>query len=96
MTIPYASLATVVRIRTTTRVGKIPKIVAYGAFDETVCTAPLGPIILQQFPAVGLTKGMICPCLLGSSRFVPFRFLECELQSPNILLVVSNRSHDGY
>ena len=23
--------------------GKIPKIVAYGAFDETVCTAPLGP-----------------------------------------------------
>ena len=22
---------------------KIPKIVAYGAFDETVCTAPLGP-----------------------------------------------------
>ena len=28
---------------TTTRSGKIPKIVAYGAFDETVCTAPLGP-----------------------------------------------------
>ena len=25
---------------------KIPKIVAYGAFDETVCTAPLGPIML--------------------------------------------------
>ena len=24
--------------------GKIPKIVAYGAFDETVCTAPLGPM----------------------------------------------------
>ena len=23
----------------------LPKIVAYGAFDETVCTAPLGPII---------------------------------------------------
>ena len=23
---------------------KIPKIVAYGAFNETVCTAPLGPI----------------------------------------------------
>ena len=22
---------------------KIPKIVAYGCFDETVCTAPLGP-----------------------------------------------------
>ena len=27
--------------------GKIPKIVAYGAFDETVCTAPLGPTLLK-------------------------------------------------
>jgi hypothetical protein len=25
------------------RSGKIPKIVAYGAFDETDCTAQLGP-----------------------------------------------------
>ena len=32
--------------------GKIPKIVAYGAFDETVCTAPLGPksVFLMHFP----------------------------------------------
>ena len=28
--------------------GKIPKIVTYGAFDETVCTAPLGPITLLK------------------------------------------------
>ena len=30
--------------------GKIPKIVAYGAFDETVCTAPLGPISHKKNP----------------------------------------------
>ena len=31
------------------RKGKICKIVAYSAFDETVCTAPLGPKYLSNF-----------------------------------------------
>ena len=37
--------------------GKIPKIVAYGAFDETVRTAPLGPKFEQN----------VLPCFDGSS-----------------------------
>ena len=40
--------------------GKIPKIVAYGAFDETVCTAPLGPIV-----AYGAFDETVCTALLG-------------------------------
>ena len=31
-----------------------PKIVAYGAFDETVCTAPLGPISEISLLAVNM------------------------------------------
>ena len=48
MTPPYAILATVVTRTTRTRVEKLTKIVAYGAFDEIVCTAPLRPTFLVK------------------------------------------------
>ena len=37
---------------------KIPKIVAYGCFDETVCTAPLGPKTVK-------TLVLVISCMVG-------------------------------